>query len=100
MFSGIYHELTLYVQYTKNKVVKKWLPFELICAVGLEYIVTVHFVSPYPSLLTLNVQYIKTLAVKKWLPIELICAVNIVTLNSATEVTWYKSEYRSAGRGA
>ena len=28
----------LYVQYTKNQVVKKWLPFDLICAVDLEYI--------------------------------------------------------------
>ena len=31
--------LTLYVQYTKNPGVKKWLPFELICSVYLEYIV-------------------------------------------------------------
>ena len=83
MFSGIYHELTLYVQYTKNQAVKKWLQFELICEVYLEYIVTIHFVRPYPSLLTLYVQYTKTLAIKKWLPFELICAVYIVTLNSS-----------------
>ena len=39
MFSGIYHDLTLYVQNTKNQAIKKWLPFELICAVYIEYIV-------------------------------------------------------------
>ena len=55
--------LTFYVQYTKSLVVKKWLPFELICAVDLEYIVTIHFVCPYPNLLTLYVQYTQTLAV-------------------------------------
>ena len=32
--------LTLHVQYTKILAVKKWLPFELICAVYLEYIAT------------------------------------------------------------
>ena len=67
--------LTLCVQYTKTQTVKKWLPFVPICAVYLEYIVTIHFVRPYPNLLTLYVQYTKTLAVKKWLPFELICAV-------------------------
>ena len=72
MFSGKHHEMNLYVQYTKNQAVKKWLPLELRCA---EYIVTIHFIRPYPSLLTLYVQYIKTLAVKKGLPFELICAV-------------------------
>ena len=51
--------LTLYVQYIKNQVVKKWLLFELICAVYLEYIVTNNFVQPYPNLLTLHVQYIR-----------------------------------------
>ena len=81
--SGMYHELTLYVQYTKNLAFKKWLPFERICEVYLEYIVTIHFVRPYPNLLTLYVQYTKTLAVKKWLPFELICAVYIVSLNSS-----------------
>ena len=60
--------LTFYVQYTKTLVVKKWLPFELICAVYLEYIVTIHFVCPYLNLLTLCVQYTKNPAVKKWLP--------------------------------
>ena len=55
--------------------VKKWLPFELICAIYLEYIVTIPFVRPYPNLLTLYDHYTKTLAVKKWLPFELICAV-------------------------
>ena len=64
-----------YIQYTKTLAVKKWLPFELTCAVYLEYIVTIHFVCPYPNLLTFYVQYTKTLAVKKWLPFELICAV-------------------------
>ena len=83
MFSGIHHEMTLYVQYTKNQAVKKWLPLELICAVYLEYIATIHFVCPYPSVLTLYFQYTNTLAVKKWLPFELICAVYIVTLNSS-----------------
>ena len=83
MFSGIYHELTLYVQYTKNQPVKKWLPFELLCEIYSKYIVTIHFVRPYPSLLTLYVQYTKTLAIKKWLPFELICAVYIITLNSS-----------------
>ena len=62
MSSGIYHELTLNGQYTKNQAVKKWLQFELICAVYLEY--TIHFVRPYPSLLILYVQYTKTLAIK------------------------------------
>ena len=75
MFSGIHHEMTLYVQYTNNQAVKKWLPLELRCAVYLEYIVTIHFVCPYPSVLTLYVQYTKTLALKKWLPFEIICAV-------------------------
>ena len=78
----IYHELTLYVKYTKNQTVIKWIPFELIWEVYLEYIVTIHFVRPYSSLLTWYVQYTKTLAVKKWLPFALICAVYIVTLNS------------------
>ena len=67
--------MTFYVQYTKTQAVKKWLPLELICAVYLEYKVTIHFVRPYPNLLTLYVQYTKTLTVKKWLPFELICAV-------------------------
>ena len=66
----------LYVQYTKALAVKKWLPLELICAVDLEYIVTIHFVRPYPNLLTLYIQCTKILAVKKWLPVELICAVH------------------------
>ena len=83
MFSGIYHELTLYVQYTKNQAVKKWLQFELICEVYLEYIVTIHYVRPYPSLLTLYVHYTKTLAIKKWFPFELMSAVYIVTLYSS-----------------
>ena len=56
-FSDIYNELILYVQYTKNQAVKKWLPFKLICAVYLEYIVTIHFVCPYPNILTLYVQW-------------------------------------------
>ena len=67
--------LTLYDQYTKTLAVKNWLPFELIFAVYLEYIVTNHFVRPSPNLLTLYVQYTKTLSVKKWLPFELICVV-------------------------
>ena len=83
MVSGIYHELTLYVQYTKNQAVKKWLPFELLWEVYLVYIITIHFDRPQPSLLTLYVKYTKTLAVKKWLPFELICSVYIVTLNSS-----------------
>ena len=84
MFSGIYYKLNLYVQYTKNQAIKKWLPFKLICALFLEYIIIIHFVRPYPNLLTLYVQYTKTLAVKKWLPFEPICAVYIVTLNSSS----------------
>ena len=67
--------LTLHVQYTKILAVKKWLPFELICAVYSEYIVTIHCVRPYPILLTLYVQYTKAQAVKKWFPFELICAL-------------------------
>ena len=74
IFSGIYHELTLYVQYTKKKVVKKRFPFERICAVYLEYILTIHFVCPYQNLLTLYVQYTKIISFKKWLPLKLICA--------------------------
>ena len=66
--------MTLYVQYTKNQAVKKWLPAELICAVYLEYIVIINFVKPYQNLLNLYVQYIKNQAVKKLLPYELICA--------------------------
>ena len=69
-----------------------WLPFELICAVYLEYIVPSSFVFPNPFLLTLYVQYTKNPAVKKWLPFVLICAVYIVTLNSSAVVIWYKSE--------
>ena len=49
--------LTLYVQYTKTLAVKKWLLFEPVCAVYLEYIVTIHFVRPYQNLLTLYVQW-------------------------------------------
>ena len=71
MSSYLFHKLTLYVQYTKNQAIKKWLPFELICAVYLEYIVTIHFVCPYLSLLTLYVQYTKTLAVKSGLRLRL-----------------------------
>ena len=93
MFSGLYNGLTLYVQYSKNQTVKKWLPFEPICAIYFEYIVTIHFVRPYPNLLTLYVQYTKTLPVKKWLPFELICAVYIVTFNSSPLVTCNQSEY-------
>ena len=69
--------LTFYVQYTKTLAVKKWLPFEFIWAVYLEYIVTIHFVRLYPNLLTSYVQYTKTLTVKKWLPFELIYAVDL-----------------------
>ena len=48
-------EHTLYVQYTKNQAVQKWLQFELICAVYMDYIVTIHFVCQYPKgLLTLR----------------------------------------------
>ena len=63
--------MTLYVQYTKTQAVKKWLPFELICAVYLEYIVTIHFVRPYPNLLTLYVQYTKKQAVKSGFQLSL-----------------------------
>ena len=93
--------------YTKTIAVKKWLSFELICAVYivtlisspvvtwyesecgeyLEYIVTFKFVQQYQILLTLYVQYTKKPAVKKWLPFELICAEYIVTLNSYPVVT-------------
>ena len=66
--------LTLYVQYTKNPAVKKWLPFELTCALYLEYIETNGFVRPYSILLTIYVQYIKNAAVKKWLPFDLFSA--------------------------
>ena len=45
-------QLTSYFQYIQNLAVKKWLPFELICAIDLECIVTSNFVSPYPILLT------------------------------------------------
>ena len=54
VFSGMNYELTLYVQCTKNKAVRKRLPFKLICAVYLEYVVIIHFVRPYPSLLTVH----------------------------------------------
>ena len=47
--------LTLHVQYTKILAVKKWLPFELICAVYSEYIVTIHCVRPYPMLLVVSI---------------------------------------------
>ena len=50
--------LTSHVQYIKNQAAKKWLPFELIFTVYLEYIATITFVGSYPNLLTLNVQYI------------------------------------------
>ena len=48
----------------RTKPSQKWLPFEPICAVYLEYIETIHFVNPYPTLLTFYVQYTKTLAIK------------------------------------
>ena len=60
--------MTLFIQYTKKPAFTKWLPFELICAVYLEYIVTSSFVRPYPTLLTLYVQYTKNQAVKNWPP--------------------------------
>ena len=63
---------------------QKCLPYELICTVYLEYIVTINFVRPYPNLLTLYVQYTKNQAVKKWLPCEPISVVylrDIVTIN-------------------
>ena len=47
--------LTLHVQYTKILAVKKWLPFEPICAVYSEYIVTIHCVRPYPMLLVVSI---------------------------------------------
>ena len=51
--------LTLYVQYTKNPAVKKWLPFEVMSAVYIVtlYIVPFSFVQPYPIYLTSYVQY-------------------------------------------
>ena len=85
--------LTLHIQYIKNQTVKKCLPFELICAAYLEYIVIINFVRPYTNILTLfiqaprnkpsksgchltfYVQYTKNQSVKKWLSAELICAV-------------------------
>ena len=65
---------------TKNQAVKKFLPFELICAVYLKYTVTITFVQPYPNTLNLYVQYTKTQAF--WLLFELICAEYIVTLST------------------
>ena len=61
----------------RTKPSKKWLPFELICAMYLDYIGTIHFVSQYPNLLTLYVHNTETLAVKKWLSFEPICAVDL-----------------------
>ena len=58
-----------------NYAIKKWLPFELICAVYLEYIVTINFVQPYQNLLNLYVQYNKNQAIKKLVPFELIYTV-------------------------
>ena len=43
--------MTLYVQYTKNPTVIKWLSFELICAAYLEYIVTSNFVPHFIDLI-------------------------------------------------
>ena len=43
---------------------QKWLPFENICAVYLEYRVLFNFVWPKPILLTLYIQYTKNPAVK------------------------------------
>ena len=45
------------------KAVKKWLSFELIFAVHIDYTGTIHFVCQYPHLMTLYVQYTKTLAI-------------------------------------
>jgi hypothetical protein len=56
--------LTFYVHFSKNQAVKKWLPYELIFAVYLEYVDTSNFVWPYPILLTFYVQYTKNPAVK------------------------------------
>ena len=65
--------VTLYVYH--SLVIKKWLPFAIICALYLEHIESIHFVRLHPILLTLYFQYTKTKAVKKWLPFELICAL-------------------------
>ena len=48
--------VTLCVKNTKNQAIKKWLPFKLICAIYLEYIVSITLVRSYPNLLTLYVQ--------------------------------------------
>ena len=75
-----HHLLTLYVQFTKNQAVKKWLSFELIHAVYLEIIVTYNVVQLYPILLTFYVQYTKNAADKQELQFECKCE-NILTSN-------------------
>ena len=67
--------LILYVPYTKNQAIKKWLPYELICAAYLKNIATMNIVQLNPNLLTFLVQYTENQAVKNWLLFEIICAV-------------------------
>ena len=62
--------------FSKQKPYPSSSGLNLSLYVYLEYIVTIHFVRPYPNLLTFYVQYTKTLGVKKWLPFEFICAVD------------------------
>ena len=99
MFSGIHNKLTLYVQYIKNKAIKKWLPFELRCAVYLEYILTIDFIHPNQNLMIIYIQFTKTLAVKKWLTFvqytwEYIANIDFVRQYPnllALHVQWYTS---------
>ena len=80
--------------------VQKWLPFELICVVYLEYIVTIHFVRPYQNLLTIYVQYTKTLAIKKRLPFELICALYLEYIATIHFVRHSSSGAATIGRAS
>ena len=56
---SVSHGVTLYVQYTKNHSIKKWLLFDPICAVYLDYIVTSNCVR-CNQFFWLYVQYTKT----------------------------------------
>ena len=77
-----------------NPAVKKWLPFDLICAVDLEYILIFNIAPKIHGTYNSSnivlyfpcIQLIKNPTVKKWLPFHLNCAVDleyIVPSNSA-----------------
>ena len=57
--------MTLHVQYNINQGVKKGFTYEFICAVYLEYLVTINFVWPYPKFTDIICLVTKKKAVEK-----------------------------------